>query len=322
MKLLALSAAGLAFLGRHGTRAVALSIFVGLLLPSLAAAFKPLLGAAIFAMLCLAFLRVDPGALRLLLRRPGLVIAAALWVMLAVPAVLAGLFLLAGLNRSMPELYFILILQGSAPALMSAPALAALMGLDVALTLAALVLSTAVAPLTAGAFSHFFLGATLIAPLQFALLLFCIIAGSAATAALIRRLAGGAWIETQRQRIDGLSVLMLLVFALAAMDGVAAQTIADPKLVLALTGLSFALALGQIAVTTLVFLPAGRHRAFAIGLLTGNRNIGLMMAATGFAVPDLAWLYFGLAQFPIYLLPMLLKPLAKRLALDDNTTKR
>ena len=38
------------------------------------------------------------------------------------------------------------------------------------------------------------------------------------------------------------------------------------------------------------------------------------MAATGFLVPDIAWLYFGLAQFPIYLLPHLLKRLATRLA--------
>ena len=46
---------------------------------------------------------------------------------------------------------------------------------------------------------------------------------------------------------------------------------------------------------------------------SGNRDIGLMLAATGFAVPDVAWLYFALAQFPIYLLPHLLKPLARRL---------
>jgi hypothetical protein len=39
-----------------------------------------------------------------------------------------------------------------------------------------------------------------------------------------------------------------------------------------------------------------------------------MPAATGFLVPDVAWLYFALAQLPIYLLPHLLKPLAKRLA--------
>ena len=46
--------------------------------------------------------------------------------------------------------------------------------------------------------------------------------------------------------------------------------------------------------------------------MTGNRNIGLMMAATGFGVPELAWLYFAVAQFPIYLLPVVLKPLVRR----------
>ena len=81
----------------------------------------------------------------------------------------------------------------------------------------------------------------------------------------------------------------------------------------ALTALAFALSLGMLVVTALVFLRAGRARAFAIGLIAANRNVGLMLAATGFAVPDLAWLFFALAQFPIYLLPHLLKPLARRL---------
>jgi BASS family bile acid:Na+ symporter len=83
-------------------------------------------------------------------------------------------------------------------------------------------------------------------------------------------------------------------------------------LVIELTALAFALALAMMAITALVFLRAGRARAFAIGQIAGNRNIGLMLAATGFVVPDIAWLYFALAQFPIYLLPHLLKPLAKR----------
>ncbi|MGA8822894.1 MAG: Na+-dependent transporter, partial [Pseudolabrys sp.] len=95
--------------------------------------------------------------------------------------------------------------------------------------------------------------------------------------------------------------------------GVADQFRANPLLVIELTALAFALALGMIALTALVFLRVGRARAFAVGLIVGNRNIGLMLAATSFAVPDIAWLYFAVAQFPIYLLPHLLKPLAKRL---------
>ena len=103
------------------------------------------------------------------------------------------------------------------------------------------------------------------------------------------------------------------IFAVAAMDGVTDHFRTNPWLVIELTALAFALALGMIVLTALVFLKVGRARAFAIGLIAGNRNIGLMLAATGFLVSDVAWLYFALAQFPIYLLPHLLKPLARRL---------
>jgi BASS family bile acid:Na+ symporter len=197
---------------------------------------------------------------------------------------------------------------------MSSPALAALLGLDVALTLATLIVSTAITPLTASLFTHVFLGTALSSPFGFGLRLFLIIAGCALAAAIIRRVAGPTFIAAQRERIDGLSVIAMFMFAVAAMDGVADHFRANPLLVLELTALAFALALGLIAVTALVFLRAGRTRAFAIGLIAGNRNIGLMLAASGFAVPDVAWLYFALAQFPIYLLPHLLKPLVRRLS--------
>jgi BASS family bile acid:Na+ symporter len=313
MNWLALPAAALSFISRKGTLVVAASIVVGLAVPPLAAAIKPYLGEAIVLMLTLAFLRVDPVKLRHHFTRPGLITAATVWVVLIVPAVLGMLFLTVGLDRSMPGLFFMLVLQMSAPGLMSSPALAALMGLDVALTLASLIVSTAIAPLTASLFAHLFLGTALASPYGFGLRLFLIIAGCAFAAAIVRRIAGRAWVEAQRERIDGLSVIAMFSFAVAAMDGVTGHFRADPLLVIELTALAFALALASIAITALVFARAGRGRAFAIGLIASNRNIGLMLAATGFVVPDVAWLYFAVAQFPIYLLPHLLKPLARRL---------
>lgn len=316
MNWLTLPAAILALAGRHGTLLAAASIFVGLAVPPLSAAVKPYLGEAIIVMLTLAFLRVDPTDLRRHMTRPGLIAASTVWVMLIVPAALGTLFLSLGIDKRMPGLYFMLVLQMSAPGLMSSPALAALLGLDVALTLASLIVSSAITPLTASMFTHIFLGTALIDPLTFGLKLFLIIAGSAAAAVVIRRLAGRGFIDAQRERIDGLSVIAMSSFAIAAMDGVVDHFIADPLLVIGLVALAFALSLGMIALTALIFLRAGRARALAIGLIAGNRNIGLMLAATGFAVPDVAWLYFAVVQFPIYLLPHLLKPLARRLSND------
>ncbi len=312
MKLLAPIAGAVSLIGRHGTLILAGSIFAGLATPPLAAAFKPYIGPSIVVMLILAFLRVDPVELRQHWARPGLTAAAVAWCMLVVPAMLCTLALALGVGQHLPGLFFMLVLQLSAPGLISSPAVAALLGLDVALTLASLLLGAAIVPLTAGLFSHFFLGKALISPLGFALKLFAIIAGSALTAAVIRRFAGSVFIETQRERIDGLSVLAMALFAVAAMDGIPAHIRNDPLLVAGLLALGFTLAIGQIVLTALVFRRAGRARALAIGLIASSRNMGLMLTATGFAVPDLAWLYFALAQFPIYLLPHLLKPLARR----------
>jgi hypothetical protein len=60
------------------------------------------------------------------------------------------------------------------------------------------------------------------------------------------------------------------------------------------------------------YARAGLDRGLVIGLLSAFRNIGVVIAALGTWLPDLAWFYFALAQFPIYLLPHLLKPLARR----------
>ena len=116
MKFIGALAAVLSLAGRHGTLLAATSIFVGLAIPALAAACKPFLGEAIVAMLTLAFLRVDPADLRRHWTRPGLIAAATAWTMLIVPAGLGMVFLAFRLDQHAPGLYFMLVLQMSAPA--------------------------------------------------------------------------------------------------------------------------------------------------------------------------------------------------------------
>lgn len=68
-----------------------------------------------------------------------------------------------------------------------------------------------------------------------------------------------------------------------------------------------------LCLTAFLFMSAGRERAPAIGFMASRRNLGLMIAATGGALPELTWLYFALSQFPIYLAPQLLQPLVRRM---------
>src|SRR5262245_26711180 len=148
----------LALLGRHGTRAIAASVFAGVALPPLAAWCRPLFVPSLFLLMCLAFLRVDPREVRAHIVRPGLVILAAIWIMLVVPALVAAALLVAGADALAPGLYVALIFQGAAPPVISSAALAALIGLDAALALVTLIVCTAVTPLTATLFAALLIG--------------------------------------------------------------------------------------------------------------------------------------------------------------------
>jgi BASS family bile acid:Na+ symporter len=301
--------AALAWLGRQGTRAVAASIFIGIAVPPLATLLKPGFPYALFVLLCLAFLRVDPGDVRAHFARPMVVAAAAAWMMLATPLMIGLALIALDAEARANGLFIAMILQAAAPTL------AALMGLDAALSLATLIVCTALTPLTAPAFAALFAGSGLsISPYALGAKLLAMLAGAAVVAALVRRFAGKAWVARQSERIDGLSVIALFFFAVALMDGVLVAILTEPLKVLGLTALSFGLSLGFAALTALVFARLGAGQALALGLAAGNRNMGLMLAAAGTAVPELTWIYFAVAQFPIYLMPAMLKPLARRVA--------
>lgn len=304
----------LAWLGRQGTRAVAALVVIGIAIPPLGERLRPFVTEAIFLLLCISFMRVDVSALRTLLRKPGIVVAATVWTMIAIPA-LTGLFWLAtGLGTHSPDLYLALMLQGVASPMMASPALAALMGLDATLVLITLVAGTALVPFTAPLFAYMFFGAALtLSPLALGLKLFLILAGSLGVSAIIRSVVGLAAINRHRASIDGLNIVILMVFVCAVMGTVAESFWRAPLMAVGLTLLVFAVFFALLGVTMLVFRRLGMERALALGLMVSQRNMGLMVAATDGVLPGLTWLYFGLSQFPIYLSPQLLKPIAARL---------
>jgi BASS family bile acid:Na+ symporter len=304
----------LAWLARQGTRAIALSLLVGLLVPPLAALLKPLFAATIFVLMVLTFLRVGPGALRSEFRRPRLVLAALLWIMIVSPLLLGFVYVSLGFGRLGDGVLLGLILQASAPPVLSATAVVAILGLDAAASLAVLLTTTAVTPLTAPIFVALFAGGALaLDPLALALRLAAFLGSAYAIAHGLRWYFGRARVEARRTEIDGMSMLMLILFGIALMDGVTARTLAEPGLVLGLTLLAFVLAFLLYGLTAVLFAPAGRARALAIGFSGAHRNMAVMLAAAGSAAPELTWLYFAAAQFPIYLVPLMISPLVHRL---------
>ncbi|MEX2127304.1 MAG: Na+-dependent transporter [Xanthobacteraceae bacterium] len=313
MGIAARAGEALAWLGRQGPPAVAASIFVGLAVPALAALFKPLVGPTIFCLLVLAFLRVEPTALRDEFARPRLVLLATLWMMVATPLILGLAYAAFGRGEIWRELSLALIMQAAAPPITSAPAFVALVGLDVALALAVLITTHAVTPLSAAYFAALFAPDALpIDATALAIRLALFLGGAYLVARLIRQVAGSARVPGWRAQIDGVNVILLFVFAAALMESVSAKMFTEPALVFALIALSFVITFGLMTATTLLFWPAGAERALSLGMASGTRNMGLMLAAAS-GVSDVVWLYFAVAQFPIYLAPQILSPLVSRI---------
>ncbi len=302
----------LAWIGRQGTRALATLVFIGISVPPLGAVLKPFVTEAIFLLLVVSFMRVDIAALRGHMRRPGIVLAATAWSTLVVPLLVGVVCLVAGFDKQSPDLFLGIMLQTVASPMMASPALASLMGLDATLVLITLVTSTALVPFSAPVFAYMFFGHVLtLSPLVLGAKLFAILAGSLLVAAVIRRIVGAAAIERYRDPIDGLNILFMLVFVTAVMGTVAGSFLADPLKITAILVFAFAMFFALLGTTVLIFRKLGRERALALGLMVSQRNMGLMLAATQSALPAGTWLYFALCQFPIYITPQLLRPIAR-----------
>ncbi len=304
----------LEWLGRQGTKVAAASILVGLALPPLAAALKPIFTAAIFLLLVFAFLRVDPAELSARFKAPLLVAIACLGIMVLTP-VLFGLTLPhTGIEQLGPGVVLGLMMYLAAPPIMASTAFAALLRLDTALTLAVLIVCTAATPLLAPFIVSYFAGSALdLDVAQLVLRLLAILGGAFFIAQLLRRWLGNGRIAANKGTIDGINAALLFLFGVAAMDGVTARAIREPELVAVVSLLAFAVAVGIYALTALIFWRAGLKKSLALGFSSAHRNMGVMVAAAGSGLPELTWIYFAVAQFPIYLLPALAAPVVHRL---------
>lgn len=150
-----------------------------------------------------------------------------------------------------------------------------------------------------------------ISPVDLGLRLTLLIGGSWLVAFAVRRYFGRPGIERNQGVFDGLNVVLLVIFAIGLMSGIGARFLAEPGHFLMLVAIIFTVTLGMGAATAALFWRMGPKLAGTIGYATGYRNIALAIGALGGAVPADTWTMFAVIQFPIYLSPMMLKPLCK-----------
>ena len=305
-------------LGRTGASGLAASLIAGLVIPGLGAWLKPALPVFVGMFVAMMLARLDHARARAHLRRPVALVATLVFMICALPLGLAAALTVIGRRAVEPGLLLALSLQAaSAPIL--APAIAVLIGLEAAFVVVALVAHMAVLPLVAPALASFVAGDAV--PLDgwaIARNLALLLSGAALTAFLARRRWTLGRIGAAKGELDGINLILMFAFALAIMDGVLARLFAEPGTVATHLAAAFAVAGGGLLVGFLALRPLiGAGDAYVMSYAAGHRNVGLMIAAMGGVLPDSTWLYFALAQAPIYMTPLLLARLAPRLQLRD-----
>jgi BASS family bile acid:Na+ symporter len=299
-------------LAAHGMRLLAGGVFVGLAWPGLAAWAAPLLAPAVFVLLTAALLRLDPVALRRQAARPAAALLMVVWLLALSPALTAVVVARLPLP---PGLAAAVVLMSAAPPIMSSIAFALMLGFDAALTTVATFLATLLAPLVLPPLALWLLGLSLdIDAARFTLRLALLAGGALVAALVIRAAVPRAVLAANATRIDGVAVLTMLVFAVAIMNGVAAALLARPGHVALVAAISFVAALAEQAAALAAFWWRGRGTALTAAFCSGNRNLGLLLAALGAgAAGDIA-LYCAVGQLPIYILPWALRPLYRRIS--------
>ena len=298
-------------MGAKATTLLPFSLLLGLLFQDMSAAMRPLLMPLAVILLMLALARVDWDRLAVLLRRPGLAIALSLLNLIAVPLVVWPIWQALGL---WPGLVAALCLSAMAPGIASAATTAVFLRLDSSLALLISLFTNFLVPFTLPPLALWLLGLDLkIGFVDLSLRLALIVSLALLGALAIRRFLRGRIAEAA-PTIDGLAVVVLMVFAIPLMDGVVARAIAEPvKLGGFILGAFGGMLLCNLvmAVGMLPFLD--RRIALTAGYCSGGRHNALLMAVLPVAADPDIFLFIAAVQFPIYLIPTLLQPLYRRL---------
>jgi len=298
-------------MGRRATTLLPFSLLLGLLFQDIAAAARPLLMPLAVTLLMLALARVDWNRLSALLRRPGLAIALSLLNLIAVPLVVWPIWQGLGL---WPGLVAALCLSAMAPGIISAATTATFLRLDSSLALLISLFTNFLVPFTLPPLALWLLGLDLkIGLLDLSLRLGLIVALALVGAVVIRRFLGTKVTEAG-PALDGLSVVVLMIFAIPLMDGVVARAMAEPVKLGGFIAGAFAGMLLCNLVMAVGMLPIlDRRIALTAGYCSGGRHNALLMAVLPVTADPDIFLFIAAVQFPIYLIPTLLQSLYRRL---------
>ncbi|MFK7761833.1 MAG: hypothetical protein AB8B62_01105 [Roseobacter sp.] len=297
------------WISEHGRLALLVGLAAGLALPDLAAVMQPWLPQMVAILLTVTALRIGHqaalGALSDLWWGTGAVVV----LQVLLPLTLLFLCWLAGAAQSPAALA--MVLATSAPAISGATNLALMLRQDAGRMMQIFVLGTALFPLTV--LPLFFLMPQLGDPETILLTTLKLLAVILIATGLGFGLR--AWFlptpsQSQIKALDGLSVFAFSAIVVGLMAALTPALLVDPWAVARWALLAFAISYGaQFAVFSVLRQTKLSPVAGPLAIGAGNRNIALFLVALPDQLVAPLMVFIGCWQLPMYLTPMLLRPL-------------
>jgi len=294
-----------------GVYTLAVGVFVGLLVPPLAHALRPLMVWAIGGLLVLSMMRIDWVQVLALIRNPVKITFAVTWLLLLSPL---AVWTIAGMPSAPTGLTVAVILMAASAPITSSPAMVALIGLDADLSLVVLIAATLLVPFTLPIVSAFIGVELTISSLALFARLCAFVGACTVVAVVLRYTLGAEKIFDAGQGLNMLAVFLLIVFAIAIMDGVTQKLLGQPVFVLKVIAISCLANAGLLMGVSLAHYGFGRRQALTVGFSAANCNMGLLWAVLpSDSDPDI-FLYFAVAQIPMYISPAIIRKSIKAAA--------
>ena len=301
-----------AWLKRHDTRIMAAAPFVGLLWQDGAHLLRPAVVPLSIVIVTITCVRMDWQGLSAHLRRPLTVAIAVVWLQIVAPLVVFGLA--APVLSTESPLLTGLVLNAAAPSILIASAYAMIIGVKPAMSMAVSVACTAVAPFTIpGLFDVLGLGALDIPATDLLIRLVVFVSIVFAGAWAVRRSAGKDRIERHAPTLDCATILLMSALVIGIIDGVTAVVVSNPLKVASFVVLAFLLNFGMQAGGCLVWWWHDRVQSLEVAILSGYRNMAMILAVIIDVASIDVIIFVICCQFPMFILPLLTRPLCRRL---------
>ncbi len=318
---------GTGYLMRHqnerlfGSAILALSIFIGLNVHSVAHAVAPLALPALFFVATFSLVSLASYDFRQILRISPVMWRIVIWQQLFLPVIVLflGRFFLVE-----DEILLFVLITATAGSLFATPAIVGLLQLDDLKAVQGVVLSTFFTPVSLYIFMtikqgehtdidfvHFVERICLFLVLP-ALSLYCY---KIAT----QRLEPSAKVKTEIAS-RWLALFALIIFGIAVMDPVNHRLAENPTQVLFYLSVSTFAGLAMYGMTAWLFRKSGLLESRTAAILTGFRNIGLSYGLVGDMIGDEFAVYVGIAMVPTFVVPFLLNIASNRAA--EKATRR